>query len=37
VNHCEGKLLVPQSAAVGKHCLGVHKGTCQMEISVVQD
>jgi hypothetical protein len=37
VNHCEGKLLIPQSAVAGKHCLGVHKGTCQMEISIVHD
>jgi hypothetical protein len=35
VNRCEGKLRVPQGAAAGSHCLGVQKGTCQMEIVVV--
>lgn len=34
VNHCEGRLQVPASAASGKHCLGVRKGSCQLELSV---
>jgi hypothetical protein len=34
-NHCEGKFKLPARAGVGKHCLGVQKGTCQMELEVV--
>ena len=34
VNHCEGKLVLPENIAVGSHCLGVQKGSCQMELEV---
>ncbi len=34
VNHCEGKFVLPESTTVGPHCLGVQKGTCQMELEV---
>ncbi len=37
VNHCEGKFKVPERAGVGTHCLGVQKGTCQMELEVVEN
>lgn len=35
VNHCEGKYRVPESTAAGRHCVGVQKGSCQMELDVV--
>ncbi len=34
VNHCEGKFTLPQSVAAGRHCMGVQKGSCQMEVDV---
>ena len=34
-NHCEGKFRLPDRAGVGRHCLGVQKGTCQIELDVV--
>ncbi len=34
VNHCEGKFVLPESVAAGKHCMGVQKGSCQMEVDV---
>jgi 3D (Asp-Asp-Asp) domain-containing protein len=34
VNHCEGNLVLPENIAVGSHCLGVQKGSCQMELEV---
>ena len=34
VNHCEGKLVLPEAIVAGAHCLGVQKGTCQMEMQV---
>ncbi len=37
VNHCEGKFKLPERAGVGRHCLGVQKGTCQMELDVVEN
>ena len=33
-NHCEGKFILSESIAVGSHCMGVQKGTCQMELQV---
>ncbi len=35
VNHCEGKFVLPTSVTAGRHCLGVQKGTCQLEVDVV--
>src|SRR5512143_3508489 len=35
VNHCEGTFRLPARAGVGRHCLSVQKGTCQMELEVV--
>jgi hypothetical protein len=37
VNHCEGKLRLPERTGVGRHCLGVQKGSCQMELEVVEE
>lgn len=37
VNHCEGKFRLPERTGVGRHCLGVQKGTCQMELEVIED
>jgi hypothetical protein len=37
VNHCEAKFRLPDRAGVGRHCLGVQKGSCQMELNVVAD
>ncbi len=34
VNHCEGKFVMPLNAALGAHCRGVEKGTCQLEVQV---
>jgi len=34
VNHCEGKFVLPESIAAGSHCVGVQKGTCQLELQV---
>ncbi len=35
VNHCEGKFVLPTSVTAGKHCMGVQKGSCQLEVDVV--
>ena len=35
VNHCEGKFVLPANVAAGRHCLGVQKGSCQLEVDVV--
>ena len=37
VNHCEARFKLPERAGVGTHCLGVQKGTCQMEVNVVAE
>ncbi len=37
VNHCEGKFTLAQSVTVGRHCMGVEKGSCQLEIDVVEN
>jgi hypothetical protein len=37
VNHCEGKFTVAASVAPGRHCMGVQKGSCQMEVDVVAE
>jgi hypothetical protein len=34
VNHCEGKFTLPEGVAAGPHCMGVQKGTCQLEVQV---
>ncbi len=34
INHCEGKFVLSDSIAVGSHCMGVQKGTCQLELQV---
>ena len=34
VHHCEGKFVLPESIAVGSHCMGVQKGACQLELHV---
>jgi hypothetical protein len=34
INHCEGKFVLSESIAVGSHCMGVQKGTCQLEMQV---
>jgi hypothetical protein len=35
VNRCEGKLALPSTLTVGRHCLSVEAGTCQFEFQVV--
>jgi hypothetical protein len=35
VHRCESRFKLPERAGVGRHCLGVQKGTCQMELVVV--
>ena len=37
VNHCEGKFLLSANVAAGRHCIGVQKGSCQMEVDVIGD
>jgi hypothetical protein len=32
--HCVGKFVLPEGVEIGAHCLGVQKGTCQMELRV---
>ena len=34
VNHCEGKFVLPESVSAGRHCMGVQKGSCQVEVEV---
>jgi hypothetical protein len=34
INHCEGKFVLADSIAIGPHCVGVQKGTCQIELQV---
>ncbi len=34
VNHCEGKFMMPASVTAGQHCMGVQKGSCQLEVDV---
>lgn len=37
VNHCEGKFTLAASVTPGRHCMGVQKGSCQLEVDVVGD
>ncbi len=34
---CQAKFKLPERAGPGRHCLGVQKGTCQMELVVVEN
>ncbi len=34
VNHCEGKFVLAESVTAGPHCMGVQKGSCQLEVQV---
>ncbi len=34
VDHCEAKFMLPEGLAAGPHCMGVQKGTCQLEVQV---
>ncbi len=33
-NHCEGKFVLPGNVTAGAHCLGVQKGSCQVQVQV---
>lgn len=33
-NHCEGKFVLPGHVAGGAHCMGVQKGSCQVQVQV---
>ncbi len=33
-NHCEGKFVLPGNVMAGTHCMGVQKGSCQVQIQV---
>ncbi len=37
VHYCQGKFVLPQSVSPGAHCMGVQKGTCQVELSVAAE
>lgn len=37
VNYCQGKFVLGKGVAPGPHCMGVQKGTCQLEVQVVGD
>ena len=34
-SHCEGKFVLPGNVTVGAHCMGIQKGSCQVQIQVV--
>jgi hypothetical protein len=33
-NHCEGRFVLPDHVAAGAHCMGVQKGSCQLQVQV---
>ncbi len=37
INHCEGKFTLSQSITAGLHCMGVQKGTCQIQLDVTEN
>ncbi len=37
VNYCQGKFVLGKGVIAGPHCMGVQKGTCQLEVQVVGD
>ena len=36
-NHCEGKFVLPGNVAAGPHCMGVKKGSCQVQVQVAEN
>ncbi len=37
IHYCQGKFVLPESVTPGSHCMGVQKGTCQVEVSVAAE